>query len=75
MGVNTCSICAETYAVSHLGDSGKCRLCEIREPVMRRKIAAEVHALGASAFIVEQIERGPGVQLINRDTPTPQRTN
>jgi hypothetical protein len=26
---------------------------------MRRKIAAEVHALGGSAFIVEQIRRGP----------------
>jgi hypothetical protein len=59
MGVNTCSICAETYAVSHLGDVGKCRLCEIREPAMRRKIAAEVHALGGSMFMVEQIKRGP----------------
>ena len=59
MGVNTCSICAETYHVSHLGDTGKCRLCEIREPALRRKIAAEVHALGGNTFIVEQIKRGP----------------
>lgn len=59
MAVSNCSICAETYPVSHLGDAGKCRLCEIREPAMRRKIAAEVHALGGSMFMVEQIKRGP----------------
>ena len=64
MGVNTCSICAETYHISHLGDSGKCRLCEVRETGWRNKIAAEVHALGASAFIVESIKRGPGALIL-----------
>lgn len=67
MGVNTCSICSETYVMSHLGDLGKCRLCEVREPALRRKIAAEVYALGASMFIVEQIKCGP--VLRHADTP------
>lgn len=58
MAVNTCEICAETYPISHLGDHGMCRLCEIREPHFRRKIAAQVHALGGSAFIVESVRRG-----------------
>ncbi len=59
MAVNCCTICAETYPVSHLGDDGKCRLCVIRESAWRTKIAAEVHALGANTFIVESIKRGP----------------
>lgn len=59
MGVSVCNICAETYPVSHLGDDGRCRLCLIREPAMRAKIAAQVEALGADTFVVESIRRGP----------------
>lgn len=59
MGVNTCTICGETYPKDRLGDDGTCRLCLVRLPAIRRKIAAEVHALGGSAFMVEQIKRGP----------------
>lgn len=59
MGLNTCTYCGETYPISHLGDDGTCRLCLVRLPAIRRKIASEVHALGGNAFIVEQIKRGP----------------
>jgi len=63
MGVNTCTYCGETYPISHLGDDGTCRLCLVRLPAIRRKIAAEIHALGGSAFMVEQVKRGPGWHL------------
>lgn len=66
MAVNTCEICAETYPISHLGDHGMCRLCEIREPHFRRKIAAQVHALGGSAFMVESVARGNASDIIKR---------
>jgi hypothetical protein len=59
MAVAVCPICDDSYPISHLGDVGLCRLCEVREPAMRRKIAAEVQALGANTFIVESIKRGP----------------
>ena len=59
MGVNTCTYCGDTYPISHLGDDGTCRLCLVRLPAIRHKIAKEIDALGGSAFMVEQIKRGP----------------
>jgi len=58
MAVNMCKVCEQTYATMHLGDVGVCRLCEIREMPWRRKIAAEIHALGGSAFLVEAVRQG-----------------
>lgn len=58
MGVNVCKVCDQTYATMHLGDASMCRLCEIREAPWRRKIAAEIHALGGSTFLVEAVRSG-----------------
>ena len=58
MAVNRCKICGNEYVTMHLGDFDVCRLCEMREQPWREKIANEVHALGASTFIVESIRRG-----------------
>lgn len=57
--VRFCDVCEQSYVTMHLGDRGVCRLCEIRETPWRRKIAAQVQALGASEAIVEAIRRGP----------------
>lgn len=57
--VRFCDVCEQSYVTMHLGDGGVCRLCEIRETPWRRKIAAQVQALGASEAIVEAIRRGP----------------
>lgn len=59
MAVRECDVCQQSYVTMHLGDHGVCRLCEMREGPWRAKIAAEIHALGGSAFIVESIKRGP----------------
>ena len=59
MAVRECEVCQQSYVTMHLGDDGVCRLCEMRETPWRRKIAAEIQALGGSAFIVESIKRGP----------------
>lgn len=57
--VQVCDVCGSSYVISHLGDYGVCRLCEMREDGWRRKIAAQVHALGASEAIIEAIRKGP----------------
>ena len=59
MAVRYCEVCEQSYVTMHLGDHGVCRLCEMREQPWRRKIAAEIQALGGSTFIVESIKRGP----------------
>lgn len=57
MAVNVCKVCEQSY-VTMQPDVGICRLCEIREQPWRNKIARELHALGASAFIIEAVRRG-----------------
>ena len=33
--VRACDACQQSYVVSHLGDTGICRLCEVRETGLR----------------------------------------
>ncbi len=42
MSVANCEACGQTYVLSHLGDHGICRLCEIREDGIRNMIADEI---------------------------------
>jgi len=42
MSVATCDACGQTYVISHLGDTGICRLCEVREDAIRNMIADEI---------------------------------
>lgn len=58
MAVNVCKVCEYSYVTMHFGDRNICRLCEVREQPWRNKIARELHALGASTFIIEAVRRG-----------------
>jgi len=42
MSVHQCEACGQSYVVSHLGDTGICRLCEVREDGIRNMIADEI---------------------------------
>lgn len=43
--VRYCDACQQSYVVSHLGDTGICRLCEVRETGLRNMIADEVRLI------------------------------
>lgn len=45
MTVRYCDACQQSYVVSHLGDEGICRLCEVREDGIRNMIADEVRLI------------------------------
>ena len=45
MSVRNCEACAQTYVISHLGDTGICRLCETREQGIRNMIAEEIKVI------------------------------
>lgn len=43
--VRACDACGQSYVVSHLGDTGICRLCEVRETGIRNMIADEIRMI------------------------------
>ena len=45
MSVSNCDACGQSYVVSHLGDTGICRLCEVREDAIRNMIADEMRVI------------------------------
>ena len=59
MGLKVCEVCEQTYVTMHMSALNMCSLCDLSERRWRRKVAAEVHALGGNTFIVESIKNGP----------------
>ena len=45
MSVANCDACGQSYVISHLGDTGICRLCEVREDAIRNMIADEMRVI------------------------------
>ena len=43
--VRQCDACQQTYVISHLGDVGICRACEIAETGLRNMIADEIRII------------------------------
>jgi hypothetical protein len=43
--VRLCDACGQTYVISHLGDTGICRMCEVAERGLRNMIADEVRLI------------------------------
>lgn len=43
--VRPCDACGQTYVISHLGDTGICRMCEVAEQGLRNMIADEVRLI------------------------------
>lgn len=57
--MNQCQVCLQSYVVYHFADVGLCNLCLVVEDPWRKRIAAQVQAVGGDSFIVEFIKRGP----------------
>ena len=57
--MNECEVCRRSYVVYHFADAGLCNSCLVTEDPWRKRISAQVQAVGGDSFIVEFVRRGP----------------